>query len=806
MDMPPRSSSEDLGAQAFGRVQQELIELRNQRDRQIGQLMRLNRLSDLLLLDLERDQVAATFAEAIVDVLEIGVGALWLLEDDQPPQSRFAVCGMRIPEASWARLGATLLEAFPAQSPRAARPLPAALLSGWPGPSLEDAIACRCIGRDGRVRALLLAANCRTPAVMAENLSQESLQVLSLLAEKLAVHLDQLSDRQVIANQMRLLEQSQDRLAAVLKGSNDGWWDLDLIENTCFLSSRWGQMLGEPDPGPQIQGGFWRERIHPADRQQFDWLFEQLLQGRSEILETELRLRCHDGGFLSVLIRGTVDRFDDGTARRFAGSMQDLSERKRYESLVHRLAFYDSLTELPNRRLLQEHLQELTRTGQLKAAHAPRKFALMMLDLDHFKSLNDSHGHSAGDQMLCAVARRLQACVSRQDMVARIGGDEFVILLEQLGAAQDEAARHCQAVAQTIVRAMDTPIQIACGSIRQGISIGLVVPGTLSVTADQLLHQADLALYAAKASGRNRWFLFQEDMQRRIDLRSRLEQTLREGLDHDQFQCAYQLQVDAQGRPIACETLLRWHGTNSDISPSQFIPVAQESGLMDELGDQMLAHVLRDLQRWQPLGLPSGFHVAVNFSTPEFLRHDFVERVVARLRDSGVEGHRLRIEITEDSVLSDLAAAAERMRLLMEHGISFSLDDFGTGYSSFAYLRYLPVVEVKIDQGFVRRFLHHPQDAAIVRAILELGRSLDLAVVAEGVESEVQWQALQQVGCRLFQGYLFDRPCLEAEQPLLQRIAALSPDAHQTGAQAASAAPGVSLNPEPGEGPSPDVV
>lgn len=779
METPRPSPLEDLGAQAFSRLQQELIELRNQRDRQIGQLMRLNRLSDLLILELERDQVAAIFAEAIVDVLEIGLGALWLFDDDLPASARFAVCGMRIPKEDWATLGSALLEALPGDTPRAAQTLPSEPVALLPGPPLEDAIACRCIGRDGRLRGLLLAANGSSLGAMAESVSQETLQVLSLIAEKLAAHLDQISDRQVIANQMRLLADSQDRLAAVLKGSNDGWWDLDLIENSCFLSSRWREMLGEPEQGPEARGRFWKDRIHPADRQQFDWLFEQLLQGRSEILETELRLRCHDGSYLPVLIRATVDRLADGTARRFAGSMQDLSERKRYESLVHRLAFYDALTELPNRRLLHEHLQELTRSGQFDSPTMAPRFALMMLDLDYFKGLNDTQGHSAGDQMLCAVSRRLQACVNPQDMVARIGGDEFVILLEQLAPTKNEVEAHCLAVAQKIVRAMETPVQLPIGSIRQGVSIGIVVPGSLTLSADQLLHQADLALYAAKASGRNRWFLFQEDMQRRIDLRSRLEQRLRDGLEHAEFQCAYQLQVDAQGRPLACESLMRWQTKGTSISPAEFLPVAQECGLMHELGDQMLAQVIGDLRRWQQLGLPEPFRVSVNFSTPEFLRHDFVDRILTRLRHSGVAGRRLRIEITEDSVLSDLAAAAERMRLLMEHGISFSLDDFGTGYSSFSYLRYLPVCEVKIDQGFVRRFLQHPQDAAIVRAILELGRSLDLTVVAEGVETEAQWQALQKVGCQCFQGYLFDRPFLEAQQPLLQRLAALDPDREQ---------------------------
>jgi diguanylate cyclase (GGDEF)-like protein/PAS domain S-box-containing protein len=759
---------QDLDASAYSRLQQELIAFRSQRDRQIGQLIRLNSLSDSLLATIDPAAVAETFAEAIVDILDIGIGALWLVDDDLPATARFAVCGMRVPRPAWARAGAALMEQLPSEPARKALALPSDLKRLLNGPDLEDGLVCRCIGRDGQLRGLLLAANCRAMAGMAAPVWQESLEVLSLLAEKLAAHLDHCSDRQLIAAQIKKLQSSEQRLAAVLKGTNEGWWDLDLIEGTCFLSARWEDMMGEPDPHQQVQGEFWRERIHPADRQRFEWLFEQVISGRSESLEMELRLRDHGNQHLPVLIRGTVIRLPDGTPRRFSGSMQDLSERKRYEAQVHRLAFYDPLTDLPNRRLLNEHIQVLNRKGG-------HRFAVMMLDLDHFKTINDSHGHSAGDQLLCLVSQRLQNCIGRLDMVVRLGGDEFVILVV-LNTSSSLARFEARLIrlAEKIIQAVAEPIALDVGTVHQSVSIGIALPGEEPSSGETMMQQADLALFEAKATGRHTLRVFQEDMQRRVDRRSQLEVRLREGMKDDTFKGAYQLQVDSQRIPIGCEALVRWCSSDgAPISPAEFIPVAQDTGLIHYLGEKMMRQVFTDLHTWDRAGLPPDFRISINFSTPEFLHPDFVKQVVNLLEIYGISGSRLRFEITEDSVLHDMQTAAERMHKLMEHNIEFSLDDFGTGYSSFSYLRYLPVREVKIDQGFVRRFLQHPQDAAIVRAIIDLGHSLDLRVVAEGVETEDQWLGLQQAGCHLFQGYLFDQPALESDHGLIERLSLL---------------------------------
>jgi diguanylate cyclase (GGDEF)-like protein/PAS domain S-box-containing protein len=760
-------------ASDYNRLQQELIEVRTQRDRQISQLMRLNRFSDALLTDLEPQAVLETFAEAIVDILDVAIGAIWLECDVLPGASRFASCGMRLPVSAWETAGHGLLAMLPEGRSRKATPLTREQVGLLSGPALVDPLACRCVGRNGTCRGLLLAANCQALAGMAEPVWEESLQVLSLLAEKLAAHLDRCADRQLIDRQIALLQQSEERLSAVLKGANDGWWDLDLISGECFLSARWLEMLGEPATAHQTDGRFWRERIHPQDAQRFEWLLDQVIGRRNDILEAELRLRCRDGQYLPVLIRGTVIRRSDGTPQRFSGSMQDLSERKRYEAQVHRLAFYDSLTDLPNRRMLQQRMQEVIRLRETSGLG----FSMMMLDLDHFKTLNDSHGHAAGDELLCVVAQRLQGCLRRSDMVARLGGDEFVILVSNLRGDAEACEAITLRLAQKIIDTIAEPIKLACATIHQGISLGIALPTTRLTSFEKLMQQADLALYEAKAAGRNKYRLFQEELQLRVDKRSQLEARIREGLRTDSFDPAYQLQVNNQRVPVGCEALIRWVGANGQpvYPPAEFIPVAQDSGLIHSLGDLMMRRVIADLPLWEARGLPEDFRVSINFSTPEFLRPDFVDMVVRLLEGSGVSGRRLRFEITEDSVLNDLVLAGERMNELMQYQIEFSLDDFGTGYSSFSYLRYLPVREVKIDQGFVRRFLHQPQDAAIVRAILDLGRSLDLQVVAEGVETEAQWAALRDEGCSLFQGWLFDRPCLERDRSILDRLATLQP-------------------------------
>jgi diguanylate cyclase (GGDEF)-like protein len=380
-----------------------------------------------------------------------------------------------------------------------------------------------------------------------------------------------------------------------------------------------------------------------------------------------------------------------------------------------------------------------------------------MLDVDRFKRLNDTHGHAAGDQLLRAIGKRLREMVRPYDTVSRLGGDEFVVMLEQLGTDRAAAVATAERTAGKLLVALDEPYTIDVGVTHHSVSIGMAVSSGADDSAEELLKAADVALYAAKEAGRNIVRVFQPEMQQRVDRRAALESRLRASFARDELDVHYQAQVDAEGRIVGAEALMRWvRGGPEATSPTDFIPVAEESGFVHELGRWSLETVCSRIARWEPL-LPPDFRVAVNLSAPEFMHPDFVARVLETLRRTEVHGRRIKLEITEATVVTELGFAAERMHELRSHDIEFSLDDFGAGYSSLTYLRRLPVNEVKIDRSYVERILVDRHDAAIVRAILTMCESLNLRVVAEGIETEAVWQRMVQKGCRYFQGYLFGR-------------------------------------------------
>jgi diguanylate cyclase (GGDEF)-like protein len=463
-----------------------------------------------------------------------------------------------------------------------------------------------------------------------------------------------------------------------------------------------------------------------------------------------------------VLVRGTILRNPDGRPIRMAGTILDMTDRKRDEERINQLAFYDMLTELPNRRLLLDRLQQslLTRarTGQVGA--------LLMLDIDRFKWLNDTHGHAVGDQLLRGLANRLRDLVRPYDTVARLGGDEFVVLLEQLGTEPERAQAVAQKVAGKILNAMDQPYTLSVGTVHHSVSIGVVLSSVVDLGADGMLRAADVALYQAKQDGKNIVRLFVPAMQEQVDSRSALETQLRLGFADNLLRVHYQAQVDEAGRLIGAEALLRWSDRDGKaFSPAEFIRVAEESGFIHTLGGWTLQHACEQAVRWRGR-VPEGFRVAVNLSPPEFTRPDFVRRVLDTLARTGARGSELRLEITERTVVQDMHATVHRMQALIAHGIEFSLDDFGSGSSPFVLLQELPVREVKIDQNYVRRIMDHAKDAAIVRAILAMCHAVNLKVIAEGVETPEQLTRLANDGCHFFQGYLFGKPMLSSDDPL----------------------------------------
>lgn len=438
-------------------------------------------------------------------------------------------------------------------------------------------------------------------------------------------------------------------------------------------------------------------------------------------------------------------------------TMRDITDRKSSESEIRLLAYYDALTGLPNRRLFLDRLGHALTTTERSRTFA----ALMLLDLDHFKKLNDTQGHDVGDRLLVEVAHRLALTVREVDTVSRLGGDEFAVMIEGLDQDEAVAARQAEQVAEKIHAALNRPYVLheSDADHRSSPSIGMTLFCGTACALEVLMKQADVALYQAKDAGRNAIRFFNPAMQAAIDARIAMENALRQALVQGQFQLHYQPQVDAGGRWIGAEALVRWNDpVRGLVPPNEFIPLAEETGLIIEIGQWVLDTACRQLRTWADLPGARHLRLSVNVSARQFRQSDFVDRVRRSLATSGADPRKLMLELTESIVVDDVENVILRMQELHEMGVLFSLDDFGIGYSSLSYLKRLPLDEVKIDRSFVRDLVDDSNDAAIVRAILAMSTSLGLRVVAEGVETAAQRDFLLGNGCETYQGYLFGRP------------------------------------------------
>jgi diguanylate cyclase (GGDEF)-like protein/PAS domain S-box-containing protein len=469
----------------------------------------------------------------------------------------------------------------------------------------------------------------------------------------------------------------------------------------------------------------------------------------------ESQVRHSDGSLHNVVFHKARMLGDNGKPSGIIGVILDITQRKQAEQQIHQLAFFDPLTELPNRRLLMDRLhQELAigaRTGQYGA--------ILFLDLDNFKTLNDSKGHDIGDMLLVEVARRLTSCVRDGDTVARLGGDEFVVVLESLNKVAAEAAKDAEHVAEKIRAALSEPYLLKQRQYHSTPSIGVALFCGHQDSLDNLLKYADTAMYQAKTAGRNAIRFYDPEMQAAIEARADMEEELRRALAGQQFRLHYQIQVDSQGRPLGAEVLLRWqHPENGLIPPMQFIPLAEDTGLIVPIGLWALQTACAQLAAWQQDASMRDLTLAVNVSARQFRQPDFVAQVQRALKESGAKPSLLKLELTESTVLENVEDTISKMLELKLLGVSFSMDDFGTGYSSLQYLKRLPLDQVKIDRSFVRDITSDPDDAAIVQTIIAMSEALELNVIAEGVETEAQRDFLDRHGCRAFQGYLFSKP------------------------------------------------
>ncbi|MDB5840821.1 MAG: hypothetical protein JWQ23_2773 [Herminiimonas sp.] len=474
----------------------------------------------------------------------------------------------------------------------------------------------------------------------------------------------------------------------------------------------------------------------------------------------EITERRKDGSTVTIEANWTLVRDDDGQPQSILAIKTDITERKAAEHEIQRLAFYDALTKLPNRLLLLERLQHALAIG----ARSGKMGALLFIDLDNFKTLNDTLGHDKGDLLLQQVALRLTSCVRESDTVARLGGDEFVVMLEDLSQYPQEALAQTKAIGEKILYGVNQPYQLGDYERHTTPSIGATLFSGQSSSVDDLLKRADLAMYQAKAAGRNAIRFFDPQMQAEVTSRAALEADLRQALQQHEFLVYYQPQLDDDNRVVGAEALLRWQSPRrGTVSPAEFIPLAEETGLILPIGQWVLETACAQLTAWGACPATAGLVMAVNVSARQFRDPDFVKQVLAVLRDTGANPSQLKLELTESILVENVEDTIAKMTTLKAEGVGFSLDDFGTGYSSLSYLKRLPLDQLKIDQSFVRHVLTDPDDAVIVSTIITLGRSLGLAVIAEGVETEGQRDFLARHACHAYQGYLFSPP-LPAEQ------------------------------------------
>lgn len=469
-------------------------------------------------------------------------------------------------------------------------------------------------------------------------------------------------------------------------------------------------------------------------------------------------LASNEKSLLKVYSEALVRKLEEKTLQLEKANCElqlDIARRKEDEDKIQNLAFYDPLTGLPNRRLMQDRLEHSYAASSRHKLHC----ALLFIDLDNFKTLNDTKGHNIGDGLLILVANRLLSCVREADSVARLGGDEFVIVLENLNEQSEQAAKMAEAVGDKVLSVLKEPYMLNNEAYHGTASIGVCLFSNQEISVDELLKRADTAMYQAKSNGRNTLRFYDPAMQRALEQRLQLENDLRHALSENQFVLYYQPQVNQHAEVIGAEALIRWQTPHKGlISPIQFIPIAEETGLILLIGQWVLDEACAQLKVWELNPLTANLNIAINISARQFHQHNFIEQVLQTLISWKINPNRLKFELTESVVLNDIDDVIIKMNALREVGIHFSMDDFGTGYSSLSYLTRLPLSQMKIDQSFVRNIGVKRNDAVIVQTIIGMAKNLDIEVIAEGVEREDQRKFLNDHDCIFFQGYLFGKP------------------------------------------------
>jgi diguanylate cyclase (GGDEF)-like protein/PAS domain S-box-containing protein len=557
------------------------------------------------------------------------------------------------------------------------------------------------------------------------------------------------------------LKASEQRWQFALTGSGDGVWDWDLVTNRICYSKQWAAMLGykEEEIGDTI--GEWDSRVHPDD-------IKIALKGRQACLmdqedgrEDIHRLKTKSGSYIWVLVRRmVVERGDDGKPSRLIGSQTNISDMRAAQELIKYQSSFDDVTRLVNRRKLLKKLELEIERSRIGSSHG----ALIYLDIDYFKNVNDMLGHAAGDLLLRLVAHRLSDGRLRQETVARLGGDEFALLLPDLADNRTDAAKKALAIADNIRLRMTKPFTIKGNEIDLTLTTGIALFPNTDSNSTEILRQADIALYQGKDVGRSGIYFFSDEMAEKVQERHHLQQQLRNAINNESMTLYYQPRYNANYEMVGAETLLRWFDNESGwISPGRFIPLAEESGLIVPLGTWVMRGACRALKLWQDKGCPSNFKtLSVNVSPKQFHRSKFVQETLAIIQEEGCDPNLLELEITEGMLVDNVEATIEKIKQLRAIGVRFSVDDFGTGYSSLAYLNKLPINCLKIDKSFINEVQNGGSECAIISTIIAMAKNLGLEVIAEGVETEYQLAFLKYRGCLVYQGFYFSE-ALEPE-------------------------------------------
>lgn len=549
------------------------------------------------------------------------------------------------------------------------------------------------------------------------------------------------------------LRVSEERYALAVQGANDGIWDWDLIRNETYFSPRWKAMLGYDENDVCESPDEWFDRVHPEDIERLRLDISSHLQGHTPHFENEHRMLHRDGDYRWMLSRGIAVLDEDKVASRIAGSQADITDRKHAEQRLLHDAFHDTLTELPNRALFMDRLNYAVERAKRRDDY---RFAVLFLDLDRFKDVNDSLGHMVGDDLLIAVGKMLMKGIRTTDTVARLGGDEFVILLEDIA---DESAPI--RIAEWIKAQFNNSFELSGNEVFITTSIGIVFSKIGYHNPEDILRDADIAMYSAKASGRARYQIFEPEMREHVMNRITLESDLRQALERDELRVFYQPVVSlANGQLIGFEALVRWqHPARGLLLPREFLPLAEETGMIIPLDRWVLRQACLQMRRWQEeIATDPPLTISVNFSAKQLVQPDLVETVERVLEETGLDPTSLKLEITENTIMETSQFTAGVFSHLQSLGVQVQIDDFGVGYSSLGYLSHFPLNALKIDRTFVGRMADDTNQLDIIQAIVSLTHRLGVGVIAEGVETQGQLDQLKQLGCEYGQGFLVSVP------------------------------------------------